>query len=148
MQSSCVPLIVLEFPAWFSPKGITMNPYLRHALRILPFTLLMALAPLHDAIGQTGVKDPPKAPGTVRIGVGIPRVTVTPAGTTGQEVNSLRQNLRSYLRGPGIGTVELVSKLESLALEEGKDRRCEYVLFVSLVRQAGQPRTGAYSKGT
>jgi hypothetical protein len=125
-----------------------MNSYMYYALKALLLFLLTLLASHSVSIGQVGPKDPPKPQGAIRIGVGFPRVTQSGTGTVGQEVNSLRQNLRSYLRGPGIGTVELVSRLESLALEEGKQRQCEYVLFVSMVRQAGPSRTGTNSRGT
>jgi len=67
-----------------------------------------------------------------------------------QETNALQQSLSSYLTGPRIGTVSLRAKLDSLALEEGKERFCDYVVYVSLMRNrpGGARSGGSYSTGS
>lgn len=95
--------------------------------------------------------DPPKAGDAIRVGLVTPRVTlIGGGGMVPQETNSLRQSLSSYLTGPRIGTVDLKAKLDSLALEEGRERQCDYVLYTSMVRKR-QPNVsgagGGYGRG-
>jgi hypothetical protein len=95
--------------------------------------------------------DPPKANDATRVGVVTPRVSLLGGGgSVAQEATSLQKNIRSFLTGPRIGTVDLMAKLDSLALEEGKERQCDYVLFVSLVRkrQSAARGSGGYGGGT
>ena len=93
-----------------------------------------------------GRLDPSKAQGGIRIGLVTPRVNLIGGGSVSQETVSLRQNVSSYLTGPRIGTVDLKARLDSLALEEGKERDCDYVFYVSLIRKRQQ--TGTYGEGT
>ncbi len=80
--------------------------------------------------------DPPKAGGAYRIGLVTPRVSLLGGGgTVQQETIQLNKNISSFLTGPKIGTVDLRAKLDSLAQEEGKERNCDYVLYVSLIRK-------------
>lgn len=98
------------------------------------------------------VNDPPKAEGAIRVGLVTPRVSlIGGGGMVTQETISLRQNVSSYLTGPRIGTVDLKAKLDSLALEEAKERQCDYVLYTSLIRKRQPTATGAggnYGGGT
>lgn len=91
-----------------------------------------------NAVAQTiPVKpDPPKAGGATRIGLVTPRVSLLGGGgSVQQETVQLSKNISSFLTGPRMGTVELRAKLDSLAEEEGKERGCDYVLYVSLIRK-------------
>ena len=95
--------------------------------------------------------DAPKANDATRVGLVAPRVTLLGGGgSVMQEANALRQSISSYLTGPRIGTVDLRAKLDSLALEEGKERSCDYVLYVSLTRkrQTAARSGGGYGGGT
>lgn len=95
--------------------------------------------------------DPPKAEGAIRIGLVTPRVSLIGGGGTGsQETTFLRQTLNGYLTGPRIGTVDLKAKLDSLAVEEGKERQCDYVLYSVLTRkrQTTSGSAGAYNSST
>jgi hypothetical protein len=66
-----------------------------------------------------------------------------------QETNALRQSISGFLTGPRIGTVDLRAKLDSLALEEGKERFCDYVLYVSVTRQRQTAKgVSSYGSGT
>src|SRR5215210_4402040 len=74
-----------------------------------------------------------KVEGAIRIGLASPRVTLIGAsGSVTSEASSLRQLVSSYLTGPRIGTVDLKARLDSLALEEGQERQCDFVLYTSL----------------
>lgn len=101
---------------------------------------------------MTTAGDPLKAEGTIRVGLVTPRVTlIGGGGMVAQETNLLRQNLISYLTGPRIGAIDLKAKLDSLALEESKERQCDYVLYTSLVRKRQTTAGGAggsYATGT
>jgi hypothetical protein len=95
--------------------------------------------------------DPPKADDATRIGLVTPRVSLLGGGgSVVQETTALQQSISSFLTGPRIGTVNLRAKLDSLALEEGKERFCDYVLYVSLTRnRPGSARAGgSYGTGT
>ena len=114
--------------------------------------MLVALL-VSTALSQTSTTkpDPPKADDATRVGLVAPRVSlIGGGGSVIQEANSLRQSLSSYLTGPRIGTIDLRAKLDSLALEEGKERACDYVLYVSLTRtrQSAGRSGGAYGSGT
>jgi hypothetical protein len=103
---------------------------------MLSLTLAMLFA--GNAVAQNvPVKpDPPKAGGAYRIGLVTPRVSLLGGGgTVQQETVQLNKNISSFLTGPKIGTVDLRAKLDSLAQEEGKERGCDYVLYVSLIRK-------------
>jgi hypothetical protein len=97
----------------------------------------------------TPANDPAKSEGDIRIGLITPRVSLLGGGgTPTQEVAALQKNVSSYLTGPRIGTVNIKSLLDSLALEEGKDRQCDYVLYTSLTRKRQQSSANAYASGT
>lgn len=88
--------------------------------------------------------DPPKSDDAARVGLVTPRVNLLGGGgSVPQETNSLRQNLSSFLTGPRIGTIDIRAKLDSLALEEAKERGCDYVLYVALTRKRQAPARGA-----
>lgn len=101
---------------------------------------------------RISANDQVKLDGAIRVGLVTPRVTlIGGGGMVAQETNLLRQNLISYLTGPRIGAIDLKAKLDSLALEEGKERQCEYVLYTSLVRKrqtAAGGAGGSYATGT
>jgi hypothetical protein len=99
-------------------------------------TLLALIAATATAQPSTGRPDPPKRNDAHRVGLVTPRVTLLGGGgSVPQETNSLRQNISSFLTGPRIGTIDIRAKLDSLALEECKERGCDYVLYVSLTRK-------------
>lgn len=119
-------------------------------LRLLTYTLTLVALLGSTALSQitTTKSDPPKAGDATRVGLVAPRVTLLGGGgSVMQEANSLRQSLSSYLTGPRIGTVDLRAKLDSLALEEGKERSCDYVLYISLTRKR-QTTARTYGGGT
>ena len=98
------------------------------------FLILFAENPVAQTIPVK--PDPPKAGGAYRIGLVTPRVSLLGGGgTVQQETVQLNKNISSFLTGPRIGTVDLRAKLDSLAEEEGKERGCDYVLYVSLIRK-------------
>src|SRR5437588_843412 len=117
--------------------------------------LMIAFLPLLLASGiamsQTSRigPDPFKPEGAIRIGLITPQVSlIGGGGTVTQETSTLRQSLTSYLMGPRIGTIDLKARLESLALEEAKERRCDYLLSVALTRRRKSAAGGTYSSGT
>lgn len=114
---------------------------------------LLALLFASTSLAQSQPKpDPPKADDTARVGLVTPRVSLLGGGgSVPQETNSLRQNLSSFLTGPRIGTVDIRAKLDSLALEEAKERGCDYVLYVALTRKrpaAARGSGGSFGGGT
>ena len=126
---------------------------LRSIIYSLTLVTCLTVLPAVTAVSQTTTPkpDPPKADDATRIGLVTPRVNLLGGGgSVMQETNALRQSLSSFLTGPRIGTVDLRAKLDSLALEEGKDRLCDYVLYVSLTRkrQSAPHSGGSYGGGT
>lgn len=117
---------------------------------IISLVFLLTVLLVVPAVSQIK-PDPPKADDATRVGLVTPRVNLLGGGgSVPQETNALQQNISSYLTGPRIGTVNLRAKLDSLALEEGKDRACDYVLYVSLTRnrQTSARGGGSYTTGT
>jgi hypothetical protein len=122
-------------------------------LRSLTHSLILVALLGSTALSQTvsTKPDPPKTDDATRVGLVAPRVSlIGGGGSVNQEANALRQSLSSYLTGPRIGTVDLRAKLDSLALEEAKERSCDYVLYVSLTRtrQSAGRSGGSYGGGT
>ena len=118
----------------------------------ISLVLLLTALLVVPAVSQTVMPqkpDPPKADDATRIGLVTPRVSLLGGGgSVVQETTALQQSIGSFLTGPRIGTVNLRAKLDSLALEEGKERFCDYVLYVSLTRnRPGSARAGG-SYGT
>ncbi|HEU4768508.1 MAG TPA: hypothetical protein VFS77_14095 [Pyrinomonadaceae bacterium] len=108
--------------------------------------MLLALLLASTSLAQTPATrpDPPKSDDTARVGLVMPRVSLLGGGgSVPQETNSLRQNLSSFLTGPRIGTVDIRAKLDSLALEEARERGCDYVLYVALTRKRAAAARGA-----
>ena len=88
------------------------------------------------ALSQSVRADTPKMEGSVRVGLLAPRVSLLGGGgSVTQETNALQKSISSYIEGPRIGTVMIKAKLDSLAMEEAKERQCDYVLFISLTRK-------------
>ncbi len=113
-----------------------------HALTCAAFFTILSAAAI--AQPSTARPDPPKQDDGARVGLVTPRVSLLGGGgSVPQETNSLRQSISSYLTGPRIGTVDIRAKLDSLALEEGKERGCDYVLSVSLTRKRPAAARGA-----
>ena len=128
-----------------------MKPFrlISHSLTCATLLALLAATAVAQPPGRS---DPPKRDDAHRVGLVTPRVTLLGGGgSVPQETNSLRQNLSSFLTGPRIGTIDIRAKLDSLALEECKERACDYVLYVSLTRkrQPAPRGTGnSYGGGT
>lgn len=129
-----------------------MKPFRLISHSLTCATLLALMAATAIAQPAAGRSDPPKREGAHRVGLVTPRVTLLGGGgSVPQETNSLRQNISSFLTGPRIGTIDIRAKLDSLALEECKERACDYVLYVSLTRkrQPAPRGTGnSYGGGT
>jgi hypothetical protein len=90
---------------------------------------------------RTTVNDPPKAEGTIRIGIVTPRVSSV--GSSGNsDSNALRETLTSFLQGSTIETIDLKARLDSLALTEGLKRECDYVLYTTLLRKRNSQKSG------
>src|SRR5262245_4173432 len=106
---------------------------LRSTIRPLTLVALQTALLVSTAASQTTPQsDPPKADGATRIGLVTPRISLLGGGSSVmQETSALQKSISSFLTGPRIGTVDLRAKLDSLALEEGKERSCDYVLYVS-----------------
>jgi hypothetical protein len=126
---------------------------LRLTIHSLTLVVLLTVLLVGTAVSQilATKPDPPKADDATRIGLVTPRVSLLGGGgSVMQETNALRQSISSFLTGPRIGTVDIRAKLDSLALEEGKERLCDYVLFVSLTRKrpSATGSGGAYTSGT
>ena len=103
------------------------------------------------ASSQSIRADMPKTDGSVRVGLLAPRVSLLGGGgSVTQETNALQKSISSYIEGPRIGTVIIKAKLDSLALEEAKERQCDYVLFISLTRKrkAAQGSRSSYGGGS
>jgi hypothetical protein len=116
------------------------------SFRLIALSLTCAAFWTVTAFAQlsTARPDPPKQDDAARVGLVTPRVSLLGGGgSVPQETNSLRQSISSYLTGPRIGTVDIRAKLDSLALEEGKERGCDYVLYVSLTRKRQAAPRGA-----
>ncbi|HEU4713671.1 MAG TPA: hypothetical protein VFS76_19045 [Pyrinomonadaceae bacterium] len=122
--------------------------------RFLTRATLLALLFVSTSLAQAQVTkpDPPKSDDAARVGLVTPRVSLLGGGgSVPQETNSLRQNLSSFLTGPRIGTIDIRAKLDSLALEEAKERGCDYVLYVALTRKrpaAARGSGGSFGGGT
>src|SRR5689334_8318075 len=105
-----------------------------HSLTCAAFCTVLSATAM--AQPSTARPDPPKQDDAARVGLVTPRVSLLGGGgSVPQETNSLRQSISSYLTGPRIGTVDIRAKLDSLALEEGQERGCDYILTVSLTRK-------------
>jgi hypothetical protein len=121
-----------------------MKSYRLMAHSLTCASLLMLLVSI--AVGQfpAAKPDPPKQGDAARIGLVTPRVNLLGGGgSVPQETNSLRQNISSFLTGPRIGTIDIRAKLDSLAVEEAKERGCDYLLSVSLTRKRQAPPRGS-----
>ncbi len=111
------------------------------ALKLIAHTLTCAtlfalFASTAIAQSQSTKPDPPKQDHATRVGLVTPRVNLLGGGgSIPQETNSLRQNISSFLTGPRIATVDIRAKLDSLAVEEARERGCDYVLYVFLTRK-------------
>lgn len=117
---------------------------LAHTLTCTILCTLLAITAI--AQSSTARPDPPKQQDAARVGLVTPRVSLLGGGgSVPQETNSLRQTISSFLTGPRIGTVDIRAKLDSLALEESKERACDYVLYVSLTRKRQAAPRGAGS---
>ncbi len=112
--------------------------------------LLFGLTPL--VFSQSMRPDEPKLDGTTRVGLVTPHVTlIGGGGSVPQETAALQKNVSSYLTGPRIGTIAIKAKLDDLALEEAKERECDFVVFISLTRKrrpAPKGTTSGYGSGT
>jgi len=127
-----------------------MNLHMKKTIISISFVLICASAALSQAPKTYG-SDPPKPEGSIRIGLVTPRVSLLGGGgTVTQETSTLQKNIIGYLTGPRMSTVEIKAKLDSLALEEAKDRQCDYVLYATLTRRrAAKPGSpGGYGTGT
>jgi hypothetical protein len=118
----------------------------------ISLVLLLTALLVVPAVSQTVMPpkpDPPKADDATRIGLVTPRVSLLGGGgSVMQETTALQQSISSFLTGPRIGTVNLRAKLDSLALEEGKERFCDYVLYVALTRNRQSSARGGGFYGT
>lgn len=113
-----------------------MKPFKLVSHSLICATLLALMAATATAQPSASRPDPPKRDDAHRVGLVTPRVTLLGGGgSVPRETNSLRQNISSFLTGPRIGTIDIRAKLDSLALEECKERGCDYVLYVSLTRK-------------
>jgi hypothetical protein len=90
---------------------------------------------------STTVSDPPKAEGTIRIGLVVPRVSSV-GSSANSDSNALRETVSSFLQGSTIETIELKARLDSLALTEGVKRECDYVLYTTLLRKRNSQKSG------
>lgn len=93
------------------------------------------------------VNDPPKAPGTIRIGFVIPRIVGGGMNTASGDAAALRKTISSYLEGSNIETVELKARLAGLILTEAQKRDCDYVLYTTLTRKRKTTSTGGFDLG-
>lgn len=124
---------------------------LRSIISIVFLITSLLIVPAVSQIVTPTKPDPPKADDATRVGLVTPRVSLLGSGgSVVQETSALQQSISSYLTGPRISTVNLRAKLDSLALEEGKERFCDYVLYVSLTRTRQSSARGgsSYSTGT
>jgi hypothetical protein len=111
--------------------------------------LLIPLASVAVSQSRATKPDSPKAAYATRIGLVTPRVNLIGGGSVSQETTALHKSISSFLTGPRMETVDLRAMLDSLALEEGKERDCDYVLYVSLVRKRQSTgRSVSYGSGT
>ncbi|HEY6802058.1 MAG TPA: hypothetical protein VI306_00640 [Pyrinomonadaceae bacterium] len=122
--STATPAPVVTAPANSNPEPVS-NPPAQTGYGSLT-------APLRTrTTTPSTVKDPPKAEGTIRIGMVTPRVS----SVGNSDANTLRQTVSSFLQGSTIETIDLKARLDSLALSEGAKRECDYVLYTTLLRK-------------
>jgi hypothetical protein len=79
----------------------------------------------------------PKKPGSIRIGLILPKVQLT-SGDPAQAAEALRKSFAGYLNGPTIEVVALSARLPAQAMEEARQKECDYVLYASMnVKKGG-----------
>ncbi len=94
-----------------------------------------AVAPLTAAQAPGPDGTPAKKPGTVRIGIAMPKAQLG-QGAQGPSVGEpVRGIIASFLAGPGLETVPLNALLPSQADAEAKEKQCDYVVFSSLTQK-------------
>ena len=60
----------------------------------------------------------------------------------GNEAGSLRSTLSSYFAGSSIETIDLKARLDSLILNEGQKRECDFILYMTLLRTRNSSSKG------
>lgn len=93
------------------------------------------------------VNDPPKTPGTIRIGFVIPRVVGGGMNSANGDAAALRKTISSYLEGSNIETIDLKARLDGLIITEAQKRDCDYVLYTTLTRKRKTTSTGGFNLG-
>ena len=73
-----------------------------------------------------------KKPGVIRIGLVLPKVTVT-AGDAAQSAEAVRNSFASRLNAPGVEVV----MLNAASAREARQKQCDYMLSVSMVVKKG-----------
>jgi hypothetical protein len=118
-------------------------------MRFAGSRLLLLPVMLISSIAMSQTRTDVKPEDAVRIGIASPRITlIGGSGSVLNEATSLRQTVSGFLTGPRIGTVALKARLDSLALEEGQERQCDFVLYTTLSRkrlQTGPGSGGSFS---
>ena len=106
---------------------------LRALSRAVPFLLLAVkgLVPIH---AQTAAVPGPKKPGTVRIGLLLPKNGLS-AGGNMQDGEPVREAEGQLLTGPTLESVKLQAILPELAMAEAKQLNCDYLLSTTLNQQ-------------
>ncbi len=105
---------------------------------IVPSCLSQVLA--QSVAGQNGSA---KAPGIVRIGVALPTVQMGPAPAVDGASEGVRGVVMKYLAGPSFEIVPLTAQLPVQIEAEGRQRECDFVLYLALsAKQKGRSGLG------
>lgn len=86
-------------------------------------------APAQTAAGQNAGA---KAPGIIRIGVALPTVQMGPQPAVDGASEGVRGVMMKYLAGPSFEIVPLTAQLPVQIEAEGRQRECDFVLYLAL----------------
>ena len=85
---------------------------------------------------STSISPTEKKPGVLRIGLVMPTVQVN-AGNPAQTAEAVRNGFAQSLQGPTVEVISLTAQLPSAAVEEARQKQCDYVLYVSMTVKKG-----------
>ncbi len=98
-----------------------------------------------SSANSTSTAATPKKPGVIRIGLIFPRVQVS-AGDAAQTAETLRNSFAGYLNGPTVEVVKLSARAPAAALDEARQKQCDYVLTTSMIVKKGGGGGGMFGR--
>lgn len=113
-----------------------LSPQMKSGESEIDSTQAMASAPQANPAGFTSASAP-KREGIMRIGLALPRAQVS-GGDPHLAAEGLRNSFASYLKGPSVEVIALDARLPVQALEEAKQKQCDFVLFSEMAVKKGK----------